>query len=194
MALPIRPATPIRMEDDEPLAVRNLVTGNKSMLPDAQTIVHYIQRAHHKLAVAVHLRPLNAAELNPPALFITDENAPLQPELLLDRVGKNHGFDRKTPLWYYILVEAWTQHQGSRLGTLGSLIVGSVLRALVTLSSPTIGDAAFRSQFIQPTRKTPVSAATPDGFVLSMDDLLGAVRSRDARHAGDQPARILRVV
>ncbi|HKQ15485.1 MAG TPA: peroxidase family protein [Steroidobacteraceae bacterium] len=194
-ALPIRPVTPIRMPDGTSLAVRNLMTGNKSMLPDAQAVVQHIWRAHHKLATALHLRTLNAAELNPTAFFVVDPNQPPRVEKLLDRVGDDHGFDRKTPLWYYILAEAWHQHQGARLGTLGSLIVGSVLRALVTLSRPTIGEAAFRSQFIQPTKKVPVSAATPDGFVLSMDDLLGAVRSRDARYATtDQPARLLRVV
>jgi hypothetical protein len=144
LAAPIRPATNIVMPDGRSLALRNLMTGNKSLLPDAQAIVQHIFQAHAKLAAAVHLEPLDAAALE-------------------------DGFERRTPLWYYVLAEAWTQHKGRRLGKLGSLVVGSVLRALVTLSRPTIGDGAFQSQFIKPTKQT------PSGVVLSMRDLLSVV-------------------
>jgi hypothetical protein len=138
------------MEDGRSLALRNLMTGNKSALPDAQAIVQHILRAHESLATSVHLSPVDPADLHP-------------------------DFGRKTPLWYYILAEAWKQHRGWRLGKLGSLIVSSVLRAVVTLSRPTIGDGAFQSQFIKPTKQVPVSAATPHGVVLSMGDLLGVL-------------------
>jgi heme peroxidase len=151
LAAPIKPATHIVLPEGDSLALRNLTTGNKSMLPDAQAIVRHVLDAHSALAAAVNLtKPLDEADL--PA-----------------------GFQRKTPLWYYILAEASKQHAGNKLGKLGSLIVASVLRGLVTLSNPTIGDGAFKSDFIEATKWTPESPATPDGVVLSMGDLLKVV-------------------
>ncbi len=41
------------------------------------------------------------------------------------------GFDRATPLWYYILQEANFQHQGKFLGSVGSRIVAETLTGLV---------------------------------------------------------------
>jgi hypothetical protein len=44
------------------------------------------------------------------------------------------GFDKQTPLWYYILVEAAAQGGGNRLGEVGSRIVAEVLIGLVRKS------------------------------------------------------------
>ncbi|MGC2203445.1 MAG: heme peroxidase family protein [Stellaceae bacterium] len=41
------------------------------------------------------------------------------------------GFDRATPLWYYVLQEAKFQQGGNRLGSVGSRIVGETLMGLV---------------------------------------------------------------
>jgi hypothetical protein len=41
------------------------------------------------------------------------------------------GWDRETPLWYYVLKEAEVQHNGDRLGEVGGLIVGEVLVGLL---------------------------------------------------------------
>jgi hypothetical protein len=42
-----------------------------------------------------------------------------------------HGFDRLTPLWYYILREAERLHEGERLGPVGSRIVAETFVALI---------------------------------------------------------------
>ncbi len=39
------------------------------------------------------------------------------------------GFDRETPLWFYILLEAQTQGKKQRLGTVGSRLVAEVIEA-----------------------------------------------------------------
>jgi hypothetical protein len=46
-------------------------------------------------------------------------------------VAQKHGFDRETPLWYYILKEAEIQGQGLRLGQVGSRIIAEVFIGLL---------------------------------------------------------------
>ena len=46
-------------------------------------------------------------------------------------VAKKHGFDKKTPLWYYILKEAEQLGGGEHLGPVGGTIVAEVLIGLV---------------------------------------------------------------
>jgi hypothetical protein len=41
-------------------------------------------------------------------------------------LGRDVGLDRSTPLWFYILREAFVREQGLRLGDVGSTIVGEV--------------------------------------------------------------------
>lgn len=41
------------------------------------------------------------------------------------------GFDRKTPLWFYILREAQIEKDGTRLGPVGGRIVAEVLIGLL---------------------------------------------------------------
>lgn len=46
-------------------------------------------------------------------------------------VAAAHGFDKQTPLWYYILKEAEVHHKGLRLGPVGSRIVAEVFLGIV---------------------------------------------------------------
>lgn len=46
-------------------------------------------------------------------------------------VAKQHGLDKATPLWYYLLKEAQVRHNGERLGPVGSTIVSEVFVGLV---------------------------------------------------------------
>lgn len=87
------------------LATRNLQRGRMMQLPSGQSV-----------ACAMRVSPLS-------------------PEVLGSgpdgRVAKKHGFDRQTPLWYYILKEAQTQGQGKRLGEVGSRILAEVFVGLL---------------------------------------------------------------
>jgi hypothetical protein len=40
---------------------------------------------------------------------------------------QDHGFDKDTPLWYYILREAELQGDGQRLGSVGSWIIAATI-------------------------------------------------------------------
>ena len=42
---------------------------------------------------------------------------------------RKYGLEGKTPLWYYILLEAEVEKGGRRLGTIGSRLVGEVIEA-----------------------------------------------------------------
>jgi hypothetical protein len=46
-------------------------------------------------------------------------------------VVRKHGFDDSTPLWYYILREAEVQHEGTRLGEVGSRIIAETVVGLL---------------------------------------------------------------
>lgn len=46
-------------------------------------------------------------------------------------VAKKHGFDKATPLWYYILKEAAVKSGGERLGPVGARLVAEVFVGLV---------------------------------------------------------------
>ena len=127
----------------------NLLRGNQLHLPDAQTLVQFIQKNYPALASAIGLTLLDKKELNP-EVIIYGEKKPIK---VLDRVGKKYGFDIKTPLWYYISAEAQSEKNGRdsgyKLGTLGSLIVAEVLSSLIYLSKPSILDITnWKSKFI----------------------------------------------
>jgi hypothetical protein len=100
------------------LAERDLSTGNFSMLPNAQDIVRHLRATYPAFA---GLEMLNDEELNPEGLLL-----------------HLHGLTKKTPLFYYVLCEAYARQRGDRLGPLGSLIVAETLRALIYLSSPSV--------------------------------------------------------
>jgi len=73
------------------------------------------------------------------------------------------GFDRETPLWYYILKEAEVRTDGQRLGEVGSRIVAEVFAGLLE------GD---RNSFLAKDRewKPTLPSATPGTFTFA--DLL----------------------
>ncbi|MBR0695884.1 heme peroxidase family protein [Bradyrhizobium lablabi] len=77
-------------------------------------------------------------------------------------VAAAHGFDRKTPLWYYILKEAAVKRGGQRLGPVGARIVAEVFIGLVA------GDN--QSYLSDPTWRPTLPAKTPGTFLMS--DLL----------------------
>ena len=77
-------------------------------------------------------------------------------------VAAAQGFDRKTPLWYYILKEAAVKKGGQRLGPVGARLVAEVFIGLVA------GDS--QSYLSDPTWKPTLPAKTPGTFLMS--DLL----------------------
>lgn len=174
LAFPIDPDIAIVLPRGPSLATTNLEIGNLSALPHAQALVEHLALEHRYLSGVINLAPLSRDELNPD-VFV---QAARQTMPLLSQIEQRHGLDRKTPLWYYLLVEAHTQHGGRRLGTLGSLIVGTVLRSLVRLSSPSVSGETFVSRYIEPTKQVPASPAVPTGMALCMDDLLRVLRTQ----------------
>ncbi len=77
-------------------------------------------------------------------------------------VARAQGFDKATPLWYYILKEAQVKGGGQRLGPVGATIVAEVFIGLVA------GDKA--SYLSQPNWKPNLPAKVPGTFTMS--DLL----------------------
>ena len=117
------------------LSELDLGTGNRSLLASAQDIVAHIKRIHPKLG----LKRLTRQELNPIVGNRKSERVPLL-SLLSDnnKVADPYRLSRKSPLWYYILCEAYARHKGQRLGPLGSQIVAETLHALIYLSSSSV--------------------------------------------------------
>lgn len=167
----IDPAVPVRLPNGTSLAIKNLHTGNRSLLPDAQSIVQYIERHHSALACEIGLRALTERELSPIFGIPAQDADQFDFFSLLELVGYC-GFDRKTPLWYYILAEALALNRGERLGPLGSLLVAEVLRALVLLSRPSIlPTCSVNPGYIQRTKCI-------DGkMYLSMGDVVHAIQT-----------------
>lgn len=119
------------------LAVRNLLRGSSMGLPTGQSI-----------ARRMRLTPLS------PAQIATGSDG---------AVAKKHGFDRESPLWYYILKEAQIQGQGQRLGQVGSRILAEVFVGLLEGDS----NSYFASN---PDWRPRLPAAVPGTF--TMVDLL----------------------
>jgi hypothetical protein len=167
VGLPIDPCVAITLSDGALLAAKNLRTGNRSLLPDAQTLIRHVQATFPGLASAINLRQLTPDELSPRVGVGSGDAMKFMP--LLDLLGDDFGLQAKTPLWYYILAEAHTLCAGQRLGPLGSLIVAEVLRALVRLSRPSILHRHFQSNYIEATKDI------HGRRYLRMTDLLNAV-------------------
>ncbi|HEY9737828.1 MAG TPA: hypothetical protein V6D06_16160, partial [Trichocoleus sp.] len=87
------------------LAVRNLLRSRSLGLPTGQSIARHMR-----------IKPLSPEEL-----ASGSEGA----------VVKKHGFDRETPLWYYILKEALVKNDGLHLGPVGSRIIAEVFVGLL---------------------------------------------------------------
>ncbi|HEX9381034.1 MAG TPA: heme peroxidase family protein [Gaiellaceae bacterium] len=89
---------------------------------------------------------------------------------------KPYGFDRSTPLWYYVLREAELRADGLTLGKVGGRIVAEVLIGLIQ-SDPS-------SYLVQEPTWTPT--LTPAGSSFRMKDLLTfAGVEPTARHAAN---------
>lgn len=122
------------------LAVRNLLRGSRLGLPTGQDV-----------AEAMGIDPLTPEEVAP------------QGNRVLTPVLRRHGFDEKTPLWYYVLREARLQGRGNRLGEVGSRIVAEVFFGLLE------GDPnSFLSK--QPDWTPTLPSDEPNDFTMS--DLL----------------------
>jgi hypothetical protein len=80
-------------------------------------------------------------------------------------VAQQHGFDKATPLWYYILKEAQMKNAGTRFGPVGARIVAEVFVGLVA------GDST--SYLSTPSWTPSLPAETPGTF--RMVDLLRLV-------------------
>jgi hypothetical protein len=167
---PIDVAVPVVVlfPERETLATKDLRTGNRALLPDGQSVVSHLRLHHRKLADALGVKQLTAAELNP---RVAIGHGPTYREgPLLQMLDEDYEFESKTPLWYYILAEAYATQKGYRLGPLGSLIVAEVVRALVHLSNPSVLRQPFTSRYIKPTKEI------HGRRYLRMTDLLGVIR------------------
>jgi len=91
-------------------------------------------------------------------------------------VAKAHGFDARTPLWYYILKEASVVHSGARLGPVGSRILAEVFVGLLE------GDSrSFLAQ--APEWKPTLPSATPGQFTMA--DLIRFLGAGEINPLGD---------
>ncbi|MET0752310.1 MAG: heme peroxidase family protein [Pyrinomonadaceae bacterium] len=97
----------IKVDNPPPaLAERNLLRGSRLGLPTGQELAQIVN-------VQNRLTPDDIA---------TGESA---------QVVSDNGFDKETPLWFYILKEAERRENGERLGELGSRIVAEVFIGLL---------------------------------------------------------------
>ena len=123
------------MPGNQNLLTRNLLRGKELDLPCAQDIVRHIESQHHAYADAVGLVEITEREL-----------------ASYKGVGKllqRRGLEKKTPLWIYILMEPYyrggisANPECSRLGKLGSIIVGETFRSLLEASATSIYDTGI---------------------------------------------------
>lgn len=103
------------LPDEARLAVRNLLRGYLLRMPTGQSV-----------AKKLGFIPLTETELETAA---SSENQAT--------VLRETGFNKKTPLWYYILAEA-AHFGGERLGPVGSTIIAEVLIGLIRRSEDSI--------------------------------------------------------
>lgn len=93
------------------LARRNLLRGFSLSIPTGQAV-----------AACLGVVPLSAAELTP-------SSGPLKTAMEAGYLAE------RTPLWYYVLREAAVQHQGRRLGEVGSRLVVETILGLIVGST-----------------------------------------------------------
>jgi Animal haem peroxidase len=115
--LNLRP--PANPEPDQPssLATANLLRGRSYRLSTGQEVVQ-----------AMQARGLKVTALSPKRIAAGPHKDVVQ----------KYGFDRRTPLWYYIQKEAREQGGGQRLGQVGSRIVVETFHGLIEGSSHSI--------------------------------------------------------
>lgn len=124
LALGLKEIPTLRGEGQKaPLAVRNLLRGRILGLPTGQDV---------------------AAQIGVPALSEAQVRRGAH-----ERILRTHGFDRRTPLWYYILKEAEVLHGGERLGPVGSTLLAETFVGLIKGSRISI--LAEASRYWRPT-------------------------------------------
>ncbi len=141
------------------LASRNLIRAGQLQLPAGQDIARHLLESpdHGTLCAALGIDRAYAAATA--SALQADTNAVIR--------AAGADFAATTPLWYYLLLEAWTHERGVRLGKIGSLIVADTLRGLVRTSPLSVYD---------PSRKlAPWITPTGAGNTLRISDLLYAV-------------------
>lgn len=108
------------------LAARNLIRGARNGLPSGQDVA----------AAIVAAGDPSAAALTPEKIVASLDDA-------TRTVVREHEFDIKTPLWFYILKEAEVIGLGERLGPVGSRIVLETFVALIRASMTSIFNADY---------------------------------------------------
>jgi hypothetical protein len=119
------------------LPARNLVRGASLGLPSGQAVARF----------------LNEPALSPDAIASGEDGT----------VARARGFDRETPLWYYILKEAQLLADGERLGPVGSRILATVFVGLLQADP-----ASFMA--LDPSWRPTLPSAQPGTFTMA--DLL----------------------
>ena len=108
------------------LAIRNLLRGYKTRMPMGQAVA---TRMNLPVLAASDLRDLIASNADRSSLSAEDKTA-----------LKDAGFDRQSPLWFYILAEAELKEDGMCLGPVGATLIAEVLVGLVRRSADSIFD------------------------------------------------------
>jgi Animal haem peroxidase len=124
------------------LAAFNLLRGRSLRLPTGQEVVQ-----------AMQARGIQVAALTPTQIASGPHRD----------VIEKYGFNRRTPLWYYIQKEAREQAGGQRLGQLGSRLVIETLHGLIEGSSHSI----LKQSGWKPTLPTP--PGSPSGCFTMLD-------------------------
>jgi hypothetical protein len=106
------------------LATRNLLRGYKLRLPTGQAVAARMNQPH--LAES-DLRELIAANADRAGLSAEDKSALV-----------SAGFEKRSPLWFYVLAEAELTQNGMRLGRVGGMLIAEVLIGLVRRSADSI--------------------------------------------------------
>jgi hypothetical protein len=134
------------------LPVRNLLRGSRVGLPTGQDV-----------ATAMGFTVLTPDELANGTIKLPDGSTD-------GEIVRQFGFDRETPLWYYILKEAEVEQQGQRLGQVGSRLVCEVLIGILQ---------ADKTSYLakEPHWKPTLPSATPGTFTMA--DLLRFVDDID---------------
>ena len=120
------------------LATRNLLRSEALMVPSGQSVAR---------AIGV-TQPLDAADLRAVASACGGKTLPLTDEQLRDCY-----------LWYYVLAEAFHEHQGNRLGTAGGRIVAELFMGVIAADSLSYPN-------LYPKWKPTLPASTPGTFTI----------------------------
>lgn len=152
---------------DDSLAVRNLKRGRRMGLPSGQAV-----------ACRMGLVPLSREEIG------SGRGTPDEP------VAVEHGFDRQTPLWYYILKEAQLQEDGLRLGEAGSRILAEVFVGLLEgdANSFLAQNPLWQATMFRDPAHPPADSYTMADLLAFVDELDPVGEALDRRPAVPPPS------